>query len=128
MKLLVFILLIIPAISFTQIQDTTCFTNTQVQRIAMTMDSLNKTVEKQIEIIDEQTTVIKMQETVNVQSEMLLKMRANEVELLNGALDHALGLNTKITMKEKWYDSKYMYYIYGALTIYGGALVVSLVR
>lgn len=125
---LLFIFTMIINSAVAQSRDTTCFDNSHVQRIGNHIDSLETVVKFQTSIIDNQNQQIRRYEIVNSQNEVLLQIRSNEVIALNSALEYSLGINQKTTMKEKWYDSKYMYFLYGALTIYGGALVVSMVR
>lgn len=124
----ILIILLFPILCFAQDQDTTCFTNTQVQRIASTIDSLEVVTATQGQIITTLQRQVNVQDRINLQNELLLSIREDEVAALNAALEHSLGLNQQMTIKRKWYESPAMYYVYGAATIFGGALIVSLVR
>lgn len=124
----IILFILFPAFLQAQIQDTTCFTNSQVIKISQNIDSLERVTVVQGDIIKSQNKQIDRLEVLNAQNESLMLVQADELKVTKQALDHTISINNSIVTDEKWYESKYMYFIYGAATIYAGALIVNLIR
>lgn len=113
-------LLLLPVFSFSQID--TCFTKDEITKIAQDI-KYNK---------DKVLVLSQLVDTLNVQLtdySILIKEQKNYINLQNKEISF-LGEQLEIALnnpkKDKWYNSKFMYYLGGMSAVLVGALAINL--
>lgn len=124
---LLVILFILPNICFSQ-KDTICLTYDQATKIYKKIDSLQQLDSLHKIAIFRLDLENRNYQQLNKQNENLLELNNKEISTLNEMLERSLVINQKTIKPEKWYSSRVMYFLYGAASIYAGAVVVNLIK
>lgn len=109
-------------------RDSVCFTPEQILRINYVVDSLKSETTNKNNIITGYQKQVDNYTILKNQQEYEIKLLNAELEVNKQALERALQLAALSPIDEKWFESKPMYFLYGATLIFSGALVVSLIR
>lgn len=121
------LLFVLPTLGFCQ-QDTICLTQDQAYRVYYKLDSLSQVDSLNKLAMFRLDLENRNYQQLNLQNESLLELSNKEVATLKEMLERSLAINQKTIKPESWYNSRVMYFLYGAATIYAGALVVNLIR
>lgn len=127
MNKLFLLLLLAPNLCFGQ-QDTICLTEQQAMTVYYTIDSLRQIDSINKLIIFRLDLENRNYQQLNKQNENLIQLNSKEISTLNEMLERSLIINQKTIKPEKWYTSRIMYFLYGAASIYAGAVVVNLIK
>tara|TARA_R110000824_G_scaffold1973_1_gene9622 strand:+ start:1782 stop:2153 length:372 start_codon:yes stop_codon:yes gene_type:complete len=104
-------------------KDLHCFTDTEVVAIEAEIAELREFNTINEKLLGSYKIQISNYQSKGTQDSTLISLKNQEIVVLEESVEQYKELNK--LMKPKWYDNKWLYYFYGALTIYTSASVAS---
>lgn len=127
MKILVFLLLLVPFAGYAQPDPDTCFTQEELFDISETMDSLWTADSLNNSIIFNQHALIQKYQSIIQLDSLQLTYQKQQVELLQKNIN--LYVEREKRIQPKWYDNKVIWFGSGIVsTILTAKLIVDVVK
>ena len=127
MKMLVFLLLLVPFAGYAQLDPDTCFTQEELFDISETMDSLWTADSLNNSIIFNQHDLIQKYQSIIQLDSLQLTYQKQQVELLQKNIN--LYVEREKRIQPKWYDNKVIWFGSGIVsTILTAKLIVDVVK
>lgn len=127
MKILVFLLLLVPFAGYAQSDPDTCFTQDELFDISETMDSLWTADSLNNSIIFNQHDLIQKYQSIIQLDSLQLTYQKQQVELLQKNIN--LYVEREKRIQPKWYDNKVIWFGSGIVsTILTAKLIVDVVK
>ena len=104
----------------------TCFTENEILAIGTKIVDLRDSVSLQSRVIENLNTQVFLYERLHMQDSVEIAYRIQQIDLMEGMMDR-YKLELEI-VKPKWYQSKWVYFIGGAATVYVSAVVLDKIK